>query len=158
MPDGGDCPLCRAQEITAPNTSRHRMRDCAMPALLYRCVLQKWRTLCPEDVWTDSLTSAAAFREITPGVGLPNDRTLQRGIAIGLRPANQSASGETFALLRGLVTHEIEAQATAAAAVIREGLPPRAADLYHTVAGLVPERGACVSGCPVRRPASRGPC
>ena len=105
-----------------------------MPALLYRCILHKWRAFRPEDTWTDPLTTPAAFQEIVPGTGIPGDRALQRGIAIGLRPPEQSSSPEAFALVRGLTIHELEAQAHATAVAIQKGLRPLAADLYRAVA------------------------
>ena len=99
-------------------------------------MLRGWRAFRPEDTWTDALADDAGFYEITPGTGLPDDRALQRGVAIGLRPTGQQASHEAFALLRGLVIHEIESEARASAAAIKADVPPRAADLYRVVTAM----------------------
>jgi len=74
--------------------------------------------------------------EIIPGGDVSvhvRDRTLKRGLALGLRPEGQQHHPEAFALLRGLAIDELDMVHRAASNSNAAGLPGLASDLYRAV-------------------------
>ena len=130
---GGDgrCPICAAQGHNVPETVEHQNTSCPLTTLVTRAWLLEWRTFTGES-WTDTLTTKPG--EIIPGTMTRWNRTLKRGVCLGLRPGNESGQQDLFTMIRGFA---VEAVTSLRNEVLRHkpGDPtPRAADLYHAAA------------------------
>ena len=130
---GGDgrCPICAAQGHNVPETVEHQNTSCPLTTLVTRAWLLEWRTFTGES-WTDTLTKKP--EEIIPGTMTRWNRTLKRGVCLGLRPENESEQQDLYTMIRGFA---VEAVTSLRNEVLRHkpGDPtPRAADLYHAAA------------------------
>ena len=130
------CAVCAAQGADRADGTDHRAYGCPLTTLACRAVFGAWGRFSG-DTWPQPLACSNRASEITPLAGdMPADPQLRRVIGLGLRPQGQEDHGEAFALVRGLLLHEIDMTHNAAWHAAQDGTPTVASDLYGAVTDI----------------------